>query len=139
MPRGGELRSKAEAFLRISRKPYEQAVRSIRDGQPGKSAQTIANKPTEVVFAGIQDGHIALFVRGFVADSVGNISFERLESTAPWYTRTGFFLGLNGHIRSYDDGPALKRVVLGRQRLVDRKTKLSETNRETLETQLAAE
>jgi hypothetical protein len=27
----------------------EQAVRSIPDGQPGKSAQTIANKPTETV------------------------------------------------------------------------------------------
>jgi hypothetical protein len=97
----GNLRSTAEAFLRISRKPYERAVRSIRDGQPGKSAQTVANKPTEVVFAGIQNGHIALFVRGLVADSVGNISVERFESTAPSYGRTGFFLGLNGHIRAY--------------------------------------
>src|SRR5258708_2639294 len=35
--------------------------------------------------------------------------------------------------------PALKRVVLGRRKLNDRKTKLSETNRETLETQFAAE
>ena len=87
--------------MRISRKPYEQAVRSIRDGQPGKSAQTIANKPTEVVFAGVQDGHIALFVRGLVADSVGNISVEQFESTAPSYGRAGFFLGLNGHIRAY--------------------------------------
>ena len=42
----GNLRNKAEAFLRISRKPYEQAVRSIRDGRLGKPAQTIANKPT---------------------------------------------------------------------------------------------
>lgn len=97
----GNLRSKAEAFLRISRKPYEQAVRSMRDGQPGKSAQTIANKPTEVVFAGIQNGRVALFVRGLVADSGGNISVERFESTAPSYARTGFFLGLNGHIRAY--------------------------------------
>jgi len=97
----GNLRNKAEAFLRISRKPYEQAVRSIRDGRLGKPAQTIANKPTEVVFAGIQDGHIALLVRGLVADSVGNISVERFESTAPSYARTGFFLGLNGHIRAY--------------------------------------
>jgi hypothetical protein len=96
----GDLRKKAEAFLRISRKPYEQAVRSIREGQPGDSAETIA-KPTEVVFAGIQDGHIALIVRGLVADSAGRISVERFESTAPSYSRTGFFLGLNGHIRAY--------------------------------------
>jgi hypothetical protein len=76
-------------------------VRSIRHGQPGKSAQTIASKPTEVVFAGIQDGHVALFVRGLVADSGGKVSVERFESTAPLYARTGFFLGLNGHIRAY--------------------------------------
>ena len=35
--------------------------------------------------------------------------------------------------------PALERVVLGRRKLKDRKIKLSETNRETLETQFAAE
>jgi hypothetical protein len=35
--------------------------------------------------------------------------------------------------------PGFKRVVLGRQKLNDRKTKFSETNRETLETQFAAE
>ena len=35
--------------------------------------------------------------------------------------------------------PALKRVVLGRRKLNDSKTRLSETNRETLETQFAAE
>ena len=35
--------------------------------------------------------------------------------------------------------PALKHVVLGRRKLNDKKTRLSETNRETLETQFAAE
>jgi hypothetical protein len=35
--------------------------------------------------------------------------------------------------------PALERVVLGRRKLNDKKAKLSETNRETLETQFAAE
>ena len=35
--------------------------------------------------------------------------------------------------------PALKRVVLGRRKLNDRKTELSETDRETTETQFAAE
>ena len=35
--------------------------------------------------------------------------------------------------------PALKRVVLGRRKLNDMKTKLSETNRETLETHFGAE
>jgi hypothetical protein len=55
-----------------------------------------------VVFAGIQDGHIALIVRGLAADSAGRISVERFESVFPTYTRTGYFLGLNGgHIRAY--------------------------------------
>jgi hypothetical protein len=35
--------------------------------------------------------------------------------------------------------PALKLVVWGRRKPNNRKTKLSETNRETLETQFAAE
>ena len=87
--------------MRISRKPYEQAVRSIREGQPGDFAQTIANKPTEAIFAGTLNGHISLIVRGLVADSAGRISVERFESFAPFYSRTGFFLGLNGHIRAY--------------------------------------
>jgi hypothetical protein len=35
--------------------------------------------------------------------------------------------------------PALKRVVLGRRKLNDTKAKLSEINRESLETQFAAQ
>lgn len=97
----GDLREKAEAFLRVSRKPYEVAVRSIREGDPANFAQTLANKPTEVIFAGIQDGHVALIVRGLVADAAGKIRAERFESTAPSYARTGYFLGLNGHIRAH--------------------------------------
>jgi hypothetical protein len=97
----GDLREKAEAFLRVSRKPYEVAVRSIREGDPADFARTLANKPTEVVFAGIQDGHVALIVRGLVADAAGKIRTERFESSAPSYGRAGYFLGLNGHIRAH--------------------------------------
>lgn len=97
----GDLREKAEAFLRMSREPYEVAVRSIREGQAAIFAQTVANKPTEVVFAGIQDGRVALIVRGLVADSNGKIGVERFESIAPSYARAGYFLGLNGHIRAH--------------------------------------
>jgi hypothetical protein len=97
----GDLRAKAEAFVRMARKPYEEAVRGIRRVQPGDFAKTIANKPTEVIFAGIQEGEVGLIVRGLVADSAGKITVERLESTAPSYARIGYFAGLNGHIRSY--------------------------------------
>jgi len=97
----GDLRSKAEAFLRSSKIPYERAVRHIRVADPSDFGRTVENKATEVIFAGIQDGHIALIVRGLVADSAGRISFERSESTAPSYARIGYFLGLNGHIRAH--------------------------------------
>lgn len=97
----GDLRAKAEAFVRMARKPYGEAVTRIRKGDPSDFANTIANKPTEVVFAGIQDGEIGLIVRGLVADSAGKIKVERFESTAPHFGRIGYFMGLNGHIRSY--------------------------------------
>lgn len=97
----GDLRAKADAFLRISKIPYERAVRHIRDAEPGEFARRIENKPTELIFAGIQGGHVALMVRGLVADSAGKIRTERLESIAPSYARAGYFLGLNGHIRAH--------------------------------------
>jgi hypothetical protein len=97
----GDLRAKADAFLRISLRSYEKAVTGIRKGNPEDFAKTIANKPTEVIFAGIQDGEPGLIVRGLVADSNGKIRVERFESTAPSYGRMGYFIGLNGHIRSY--------------------------------------
>jgi hypothetical protein len=97
----GDLRAKAEAFLRFSKIPYERAVRHIRDADPRDFALTIENKPTELIFAGLEDGHLALIVRGLRADSAGKISLERFESIAPSYVRTGYFLGLNGHIRAY--------------------------------------
>ncbi len=97
----GDLRAKAEAFVRIARMPYERAVKGMRESQHADFVKTIANKPTEVVFAGIQNGEPGLIVRGLEADSSGRISVERLESTSPDYARIGYFIGLNGHIRAY--------------------------------------
>jgi hypothetical protein len=97
----GDLRAKADAFLRFSRIPYERAVRHIRATDPSDFRRTLENKATEVIFAGIQDGYIALIVRGLVVNSAGRISVERSESTAPTYARVGYFLGLNGHIRAH--------------------------------------
>jgi hypothetical protein len=97
----GNLRAKAEAFVRMARGPFERAVRAMRESQPADFVKTIANKPTEVVFAGIQDGEPGLIVRGLETDSTGRTSIERFESTAPSYARIGYFIGLNGHIRAY--------------------------------------
>jgi hypothetical protein len=97
----GDLREKAEAFLRFSTIPYERAIRHIRDADPSDFGRTVENKATEVIFAGIQNGQIALIVRGLVVNSAGKVSVERSESTAPSYSRVGYFLGLNGHIRAH--------------------------------------
>jgi hypothetical protein len=97
----GDLRAKAEAFLRFSRIPYERAIRHIRDADPSDFGRTVENKATEVIFAGIQNGQIALIVRGLAVNSAGRVSVERSESTAPSYSRVGYFLGLNGHIRAH--------------------------------------
>jgi hypothetical protein len=97
----GDLRARAEAFLRLSRIPYERAIRHIRDADPSDFGRTVENKATEVIFAGIQNGQIALIVRGLVVNSAGRVTVERSESTAPSYSRVAYFLGLNGHIRAH--------------------------------------
>jgi hypothetical protein len=95
----GDLREKAEAFLRLSGKAYETAVRHIRETDPSEFNRTIENKPTEVIFAGLRKGHLALFVRGFVSDPQGKITTERYESSDTPNSSIGYFAGLNGRIR----------------------------------------
>jgi hypothetical protein len=95
----GDLREKAEAFLRLSRKSYEAAIRHIRETDPREFSRTIENRPTEVIFAGLLKGHVMLFVRGFVADSQGKITTERYESSDTPNSPIGYFAGLNGRIR----------------------------------------
>jgi hypothetical protein len=95
----GDLRERAEAFLRLSKKSYEAAVRHIRETDPSEFRRTMENKPTEVIFAGLLKGHITLFVRGFVADPQGKITTERYESSDTPNSSIGYFVGLNGRIR----------------------------------------
>jgi hypothetical protein len=72
----GDLRAKAEAFLRVSKIPYERAVRHIRDADPDDFVRTIHDKPTELIFAGLQDGQTALIVRVLVASLCCRSSFS---------------------------------------------------------------
>jgi hypothetical protein len=97
----GDLRAKAEAFLRLSKIPYERAVRHIRDKDPSDFRRTIENRPTEVIFAGLQGNHLALFVRGLVSDTNGRVTPERYESTDTAKSSIGYFAGLNRHIREH--------------------------------------
>lgn len=97
----GDLRAKAEAFLRLSKARYARAVRHIRDTDPDDFRRTMENKPTEVIFAGLQGSHLALFVRGLVSDTKGRVTTERYESTDAAKSSIGYFAGLNRHIREH--------------------------------------
>lgn len=97
----GDLRAKADAFLWFSKIPYERAIHQIRDADPTDFGRTIENKPTEVIFAGLQGGHLALFVRGLVSDSKGTVATERYESTDTANSSIGYIAGLNRHIREH--------------------------------------
>lgn len=97
----GNLQSKAEAFVETARAPYEAAIRRIREVSPQDFARTTANQPTEVIFAGVQDGQVALVVRGFIADSEARVTVERYDNLGPQNSGLGYFLGLNKQIRAY--------------------------------------
>jgi hypothetical protein len=97
----GDLRAKAEAFLRLSKIPFARAVRHIRDTDPSDFRLTIEDKPTEVIFAGLQANHLALFVRGLVSDTQGRVTTERHESTDAAKSPIGYFAGLNRHIQQH--------------------------------------
>ena len=99
----GDLRAKAEAFLGFSKIPYERAVRHIRAADPSYFGRTIENKPTEVIFAGLQEGHLTLFVRGLVSDSKGRVTTERYESADIANSSIGYFAGLNRRIQEHVD------------------------------------
>jgi hypothetical protein len=99
--RPGDLRSKAQAFLETARVPYEAAIQHLRESSPAHFAQIAVNLGTEVIFAGVQERHVALMVRGFRADASGKVTAERYDSTEPDIPRIGYFLGVNGHIRAY--------------------------------------
>jgi hypothetical protein len=97
----GNLQSKAERFVEAARAPYEAAIRRIREASPQDFAMTIVNQPAEVIFAGVQDGEVALVVRGFIADSEARVTVERHDNVGPENSGLGYFLGLNKEIRAY--------------------------------------
>jgi len=97
----GSLRERADAFLKMSRKPYRAAVLKLREEKKSNPYGRLADEEVQTVFAGIQDGHLALMVRGLRMDEAGKMISESLETSAPDYVRIGFFLGLNRRIRSY--------------------------------------
>lgn len=95
----GDLREKAERFLQLSRRPYETAVRHIRETDPSYFEKMIVNRPTEVVFSGLLKGCLTLLVRGLISDGRGGTTAERYESSDTANSPIGYFIGLNGHAR----------------------------------------
>jgi hypothetical protein len=97
----GNLQSKAERFVEVARVPYEAAIRRIREVSGQDFVKTAVNQPTEVIFAGVQDGQVALAVRGFIADAEARVTVERYDNVGPENSELGYFLGLNKEIRAY--------------------------------------
>jgi hypothetical protein len=54
----GDLRAKAEAFLRFSKIPYERAIRQIRDADPSDFGRTVEHKANEVILAGLKNDRL---------------------------------------------------------------------------------
>lgn len=97
----GNLRAKADIFLQLAMPPYEKAIQHSRETNPDDFHKTLENKATEAVFAGVQEGHVVLFVRGFVADSTGKVTSELYDDMDTVNSQIGYFLGLNDHIKEY--------------------------------------
>jgi hypothetical protein len=97
----GNLQSKADKFVEAARAPYEAAIRRIREVSARDFAKAAVNQPTEVLFAGIQDGQVALAVRGFIADSEARVTVERYDNIGAENSGIGYFLGVNEEIRAY--------------------------------------
>lgn len=97
----GNLRAKADIFLQLAMPPYEKAIQHSLETNPDDFHKTLENKATEVVFAGVQEGHVVLFVRGFVADSTGKVTSELYDDMDTVNPQIGYFLGLNDHIKKY--------------------------------------
>jgi hypothetical protein len=97
----GNLQRKAERFVEAARAPYEAAIRRIREVSALDFVRTAVNQPTEVIFAGVQGGQVALVVRGFIADSEARVTVERYDNVGPENSGLGYFLGLNEEIRAY--------------------------------------
>lgn len=97
----GDLRAKADTFLRNAKAPYEKLAAVILKEDPIYFHRILENKSTEVIFAGLQKGHLALFVRGFVADSTGRVTTESYESLDSTSSPIGYFSGLNDHNKAY--------------------------------------
>ena len=87
----GNLQSKAERFVEAARVPYEAAIRRIREVSAQDFARATVNQPTEVIFAGVQDGQVALVVRGFIADSEARVTVERYDNVGPENSGLGYF------------------------------------------------
>lgn len=99
----GDLHAKAEAFLRVAKAPYERAISHIRNIDPTDFRKTIENKPTEVIFGGLQKGRLTLLVRGLVADSTGKVLVERRDAGGGRSSPVGFVVGQSLQIKQYLD------------------------------------
>lgn len=96
----GSLREKADAFVDLSKGPYERAIRYAHLSRPVRRLELMPGT-TQVLFAGASNGHLAILVREFSLDQTGKVVVTSYGTTDRDTSRIGYFLGVNQHIRAY--------------------------------------
>jgi len=91
----GDLLAKADSFSRAAGIPFQTAMLWYLKNDPKYFTQELAQKSTEVVFAGVVKGKLTLIAIGLVANEAGVVRIERYVES------TGYFMGLNDHILEY--------------------------------------
>jgi hypothetical protein len=93
------LSDKVDSFSRTAGIAYQTAMLWYLKNDPTYFKQELAEKPTEVVFAGVVKGKPAMIAIGLTANEQGVVRIERYVES------TGYFMGVNDHILDYLNSP----------------------------------
>jgi len=99
----GDLQHRADTFLEIAKEPVAAVAQYIRLNEPQFYADLLNGNGGEfviVIFAGTQDGHSAIFARGYKLDPNGGIKPLSVNVTED-NAGVGFFAGSNQAIAAY--------------------------------------
>jgi hypothetical protein len=91
----GDLLAKADFFSRTAGVPFQTAMLWYLKNDPTYFTRELAQKSTEVIFAGVVKGKLTLIAIGLIANEAGVVRIERYVES------TGYFMGLNDHILEY--------------------------------------
>jgi hypothetical protein len=99
----GDLLHRADAFLEIAKEPVTAVAQYIRQNEPKFYSEMMNSSGGElviVIFVGTQDGHSAIFARGYKLDGAGGITPLSVDVTED-KAGVGYFAGANQAIAAY--------------------------------------